>query len=295
MSNVYSGTNVLSLCAGGGGLDLGFRLAVPDARTVCYVENEITACGVLASNMEKKSLDPAPIWTDLRSFDGKPWSGVVDYVIGGYPCQPFSNAGKRLGAEDPRHLWPSVYRIVTEVKPKFCLFENVGAHLRLGGYEVIRDLQGLGYRTAATLLTASEVGAPHGRERLFILAVADAKCSSRSTEPRFQHQAGAEVAAGSGAVGDPHLARLEGRRESIFSRGDELPAWPPGPSDTDAWRRVLDIRPDLAPAIELPVRGVADGLAGGLGRGDQLHILGNGVVPEQAAYAIQLLTEALFD
>ena len=71
-------TNVLSLCAGGGGLDLGIRRAVRGARTVCYVENEVTACGVLAARMEDGGLDLAPIWTDLRTFDGRPWRGVVD-------------------------------------------------------------------------------------------------------------------------------------------------------------------------------------------------------------------------
>ena len=350
--NVDLPASVLSLCSGGGGLDLGLRLAVPGARTVCYVENEVTACGVLAARMEDERLDVAPVWTDLLTFDGSAWRGVVDWVIGGYPCQPFSNAGKRLGADDPRHLWPAVQRIVAEVRPEFCFFENVGAHLRLGGHEVIRSLQGMGYRTAATLLTASEVGAPHGRERLFILAhryqsgleggtrggddgtrgeterslsgsradVADAERSSGSTEPREQHQERAEVATGSGAVGDAEsigrgerrtepairsgrdaatsaeravgdsdIAGLEGRQRSIFSRGDELPAWPPGPSDTDAWKRVLELRPDLAPAVEPPVRGVADGLGRRLGRSDQLHILGNGVVPQQAAYALRLL------
>ena len=338
--NVGVSSNVLSLCSGGGGLDLGLRLAVPGARTVCYVENEITACGVLAARMEDESLDAAPIWTDLLTFDGKPWRGVVDWVIGGYPCQPFSNAGKRLGAADPRHLWPHVARIVADVAPRFCFFENVGAHLRLGGHEVIRELQGMGYRTAATLLTASEVGAPHGRERLFILAVADAERSGGSAEPRVEHQAWAEVTAGAGSggmadgdqqhahgrgyagqgwraeftnsggsVGDSHLARLEGRQRPIFSRGDELPAWPPGPEDD--WSNVIQRRPDLAPALSIAeedalgisygsfaakkaqpkVRGVANGLAGRmeLARSDQLHILGNGVVPQQAAYALGLL------
>lgn len=323
--NVVVPANVLSLCSGGGGLDLGLRLAVPDARTVCYVENEVTACGVLVSNMEAERLDAAPIWTDLLTFDGKPWRGVVDWVIGGYPCQPFSNAGKRLGADDPRHLWPHVARIVADVAPRYCFFENVGAHLRLGGHEVIRSLQGMGYTVAATLSTASEVGAPHGRERLFILAMADTERSSRSTEPRKQHQARPEVVTGSGAgsvaytegqlqreqnhagrseswgdtrgdvggysgaVGDSDITRLEGRQRPILSRGEELPAWPPGPEDTDAWRRVLAVRPDLAPAIEPPVRDLAHGMARGLGRTDQLHILGNGVVPQQAAYALKLL------
>ena len=98
--------NVLSVCSGTGGLDLGLRLAVPCARTVCYLEREAYAAAVLAARMEEEALDAAPIWTDLRTFDGKPWRGVVDCVLGGYPCQPFSFAGKRAGENDERHLWP---------------------------------------------------------------------------------------------------------------------------------------------------------------------------------------------
>ena len=286
-------STVLSLCSGGGGLDLGLRLAVPDARTICYVENEVTAAAVLVKNMETGGLDDAPLWTDLRSFDAAAWRGVVDIVIGGYPCQPFSNAGKRLGADDPRHLWPEVERIVRDVQPEWCFFENVGAHLRLGFYEVARSLQDLGYTVAAGLFTASEVGAPHGRERLFILAH---RASVVQREP--QHTASAESwcdarqnAGGRGVsvVGHANLTRLEGRRITVDGGADEWLAWPPGPSDSDAWGRVLACRPDLAPAIESPVRGVADGLAGWMGRADQLHILGNGVVPQQAAYALRML------
>lgn len=95
---------VLSLCAGVGGLDLGVRLAEPAARTVCFVEIEAYACAILAARMAENALDPAPVWTNLRTFDGKPWRGTVDCITAGYPCQPFSVAGKQRGAEDPsRH------------------------------------------------------------------------------------------------------------------------------------------------------------------------------------------------
>jgi len=162
--------NILSLCAGVGGLDLGIRLAQPNARTVCYVEIEAFACEILAMRMEDKTMDEAPVWTDLRSFNGKPWRGIVDCITAGYPCQPFSVAGKQKGKDDPRHLWPDVYRIVREVQPRLCFFENVPGHLRLGFEQVHDDLQRLGYRVKAGLFSAEEVGASHKRERLFILA-----------------------------------------------------------------------------------------------------------------------------
>src|SRR3990170_1286264 len=112
-------------------LDLGLRLALPNSRTVCYVEIEAFACEILVSRMEDKCLDEAPMWTDLKTFDGKPWRGVVDIIIGGYPCQPFSYAGRRGGTDDPRHLWPHIRNLVEVIRPSICFFENVEGHLTL--------------------------------------------------------------------------------------------------------------------------------------------------------------------
>jgi DNA (cytosine-5)-methyltransferase 1 len=162
--------NVLALCAGAGGLELGIKLANPSARCVCYVEGEGYAASILVQRMEEKCLDQAPLWSDVRSFDGGPWRGTVDCISGGFPCQPFSLAGKRKGDEDPRHLWPSFQRIIGEVRPPICFFENVPGLLSLGFEAVANDLEAMGYRVAAGLFTAEEVGASHKRERLFIMA-----------------------------------------------------------------------------------------------------------------------------
>ncbi|MTH66024.1 DNA cytosine methyltransferase [Paracoccus sp. DK608] len=161
----------LSLCSGAGGLDLGLAIAIPGYRTVGHVERETFAAATLVARMEDASLDQAVVWDDVTSFDGRPWRGAVDIVTAGYPCQPFSVAGKRRGADDPRHLWPHVARIIGEVEPPFVFLENVAHHLRLGFPEVATGLVGMGYRLAAGLFTAAEVGAPHRRERLFILAI----------------------------------------------------------------------------------------------------------------------------
>ena len=161
----------LSLCSGAGGLDLGLTIAMPGYRTVGHVERETYAAAILVARMEEAALDQAPVWDDVASFDGRPWRGAVDIVTAGYPCQPFSVAGKRRGTDDPRHLWPHVARIVDEVEPPFIFLENVAHHLRLGFPEVVSGLVGMGYRLAAGLFTAAEVGAPHKRERLFILAI----------------------------------------------------------------------------------------------------------------------------
>jgi len=161
----------LSLCSGAGGLDLGLTIALPRYRTVGHVERETYAAAILVARMEEAALDCAPVWDDVATFDGRPWRGAVDIVTAGYPCQPFSVAGKRRGADDPRHLWPHVARIIGEVEPPFIFLENVAHHLRLGFPEVASGLVGMGYRLAAGLFTAAEVGAPHKRERLFILAI----------------------------------------------------------------------------------------------------------------------------
>ena len=117
--------NVLSLCSGVGGLDLAVGLACPGARVVCYVEGEAYGASVLTARMEEGSLDPAPIWSDLRSFDGRRWRGVVDLVTCGWPCQPASVAGARAGDSDARWLWDDVVRILDEVQPRWFFGENV--------------------------------------------------------------------------------------------------------------------------------------------------------------------------
>uniref|UniRef100_UPI003AE09156 DNA cytosine methyltransferase n=1 Tax=Paracoccus sp. T5 TaxID=3402161 RepID=UPI003AE09156 len=144
----------LSLCSGAGGIDLGLTIALPGYRTVGHVERETYAAAILVARMEDAALDHAPVWDDVASFDGRPWRGAVDIVTAGYPCQPFSVAGKRRGAEDPRHLWPHVARIIGEVEPPFVFLENVAHHLRLGFPEVAAGLVSMGYKLAAGLFTA---------------------------------------------------------------------------------------------------------------------------------------------
>jgi DNA (cytosine-5)-methyltransferase 1 len=163
---------VASLCTGGGGLDLSLHLALhADVRTVVAVEGEAYAAACLVARMEEGRLAPAPVWSDLRTFDARPWRGAVDLVVGGYPCQPFSSAGLRRGADDPRHLWPHVLRVVEECGAWGLFVENVGGHLRRGFDEVVGDLDRAGFRVAVVLAQAADVGAPHQRERLFCLAL----------------------------------------------------------------------------------------------------------------------------
>ncbi|PZO63018.1 MAG: DNA cytosine methyltransferase [Paracoccus denitrificans] len=170
----------LSLCAGGGGLDMGLMLAEPGYHTRCFVEWEDWPRAVLIAAQRAGYFALAPIWTDLRTFDAQPFRGAFDAVLAGYPCQPFSAAGKRGGADDPRHLWPDVARVIGECRPQWVFLENVAGHVTLGLETVLRELWGLGYTPAAGLFSAAEVGAPHQRLRIFILAHTD--------EPAPRHQ-----------------------------------------------------------------------------------------------------------
>ena len=168
----------LSLCSGYGGLELGLKRAVPNLRTVAYVEVEAFACANLVAKMEAGLLDAAPVWTDIKTFKAKPFRDRVHIVTAGYPCQGESVAGKRLGKADPQWLWPYIEAILRAVRPVWFFGENVGGHLTLGFPEVYRSLRNMGYKVEAGLFSATECGAPHRRERLFILAkfVSDGRC-----------------------------------------------------------------------------------------------------------------------
>ena len=105
--------NGLALCGGIGGLELGLDLAMPDYRTVCYVEREAAAAAILVAAMEHDTLAQAPVWDDLLTFRGRQWRGVVDCVSAGFPCQPWSASGKRQGTADERWIWPAIARMTS--------------------------------------------------------------------------------------------------------------------------------------------------------------------------------------
>jgi len=180
--------NGLALCAGIGGLELGIAAAVPGYRAACYVEREGYAASVLATRMEAGDLSPAPIYSDLRTFDGRPWRRVVDLVSAGYPCQPFSLAGIRRGSDDPRHLWPHVFRIIREVRPRFVCLENVPGHLSMGFGDVLGDLASEGFNAEWGVFSAASVGAPHLRKRVFILAHSNGQGRQGRRRPTRQEE-----------------------------------------------------------------------------------------------------------
>ena len=170
MDNTKELPILLSLCSGYGGIERGLELAGFKHRVIAHVEIEAFAIAHLVEKMEKGRLHPAPIWSNLKTLPLDCFRGRVDVLTGGYPCQPFSAAGQRKGKDDPRHLWPYIFDIIQAIRPIRCFFENVEGHVSLGLREVIEDLEILGYQTTWGIFSAREVGAPHHRKRVFIMA-----------------------------------------------------------------------------------------------------------------------------
>lgn len=151
-----------SLCTGYGGLDMAVE-AFYNAETAWTCEFDKHVSKVIEARINK------PNHGNLKTTD---WSKVepIDILTAGYPCQPFSHAGLRKGVEDERHLWPYIKEIIGLFRPQFVILENVRGHFGLGFREVLSDLTSIGYDARWTLIRASDVGAPHRRERLFVLA-----------------------------------------------------------------------------------------------------------------------------
>ncbi len=161
---------VISFCSGYAGIERGLDLAGINHRVIAYCEIESYAIANLVSKMESGQLDPAPIYTDLKTFPSELFRDAVDIITGGYPCQPFSAAGKRLGEKDPRHLWPYIREHIYTIQPARVFLENVEGHISMGLSSVISDLEEDGYGATWGIFSAREVGAPHQRKRVYIMA-----------------------------------------------------------------------------------------------------------------------------
>ena len=277
---------VLSFCSGYGGIERGLDLAGFKHRVISFVEIEAYAIACLANKMERGELLPAPIWSNLKTLPVQPFRDKVDLITGGYPCQPFSSAGKRLGEDDPRHLWPYIRRHIESIRPVRVFFENVEGHISLGLREVISDLESLGYVCAWGIFSAREVGAPHQRKRVYIMGDAQSRRFSRR----------------------PTNIEREGP-ENIRERSDkDLRSKPKRSSETLAYTKSVRVQglrpsgkqePNTHGESELPLREsqrrkhaiweieprlgrVVDGCPD---RVDRIRLLGNGVVPQTAAKA----------
>lgn len=248
----------LSLFTGAGGGLLGTKLL--GWRCVGAVEFAEYPCKVLAQRQTDGVLDDFPIWhMDIREFNRRiapTYTGLVDVISAGFPCQPFSVAGKQRGADDERNMWPATIECIRIVRPRFCLLENVPG-LISNGYlaTVLGDLAACGYDARWRVLSAAELGAPHKRDRLWIAAIRGGDV--------------ADAAHGGDMRGYGRMENAKQQYDTGRSAENGCGQW---------W------------AAEPGVGRVANGVAA---RVDRLKAIGNGQVPAVAATAWRLLMETL--
>jgi len=196
---------ILDLFSGIGGFSLGLE-ATGGFETAAFCEIDPYCRSVL-----KKHWPGVPIFEDIRKLKGTD-IGTVDIITGGYPCQPFSVAGKQKGVEDKRHLWPEYFRIIKECRPTWVIGENVSGHIKLGLDSVIEDLESEGYAARTFSISASSVGANHQRERIWIVANSDSSGSESAQPAIIGEQKNKEI--GNGQTDD--TARITSGANSTF-------------------------------------------------------------------------------
>ena len=275
--------NVLGLCAGIGGVELGLSV-VEDVEPVAFVEGNAFCQSVL-----RRRWPGVRIIDDVASVDGAEFRGV-DIITAGFPCQPWSAAGKQGKTQDSRWLWPIIADIVRDAMPRYVFLENVPGLLGGGIQEVCKDLAAMGFDAEWGVFSCRALGAPHLRRRLFLLAY-----SKKDSE--WYGQAGIRDDDSSTPGGGKDMANANANGEGLAQRQEQhheqrqaversgLPFWPYSP-DSD-WSEVAA---QWWPA-EFPVCGMADGFPRSLepDRRARLQALGNAVSPPVAACAWRVL------
>ncbi len=311
----------LALFAGAGGGILGGHLL--GWRTVCAVEFDSYAAGVLIARQDDGTLAPFPVWTDIRTFDGRPWAGLVDVISGGFPCQDISCAGKGAGIDGERSgLWGEMFRVVREVGPRFVFVENSPVLTSRGLGRVLGDLASVGYDAEWLVLGAEDVGAPHRRDRIWILANAKKlRCDGSFIHSRGDRE-GFDIISKSGVcstgenMADPGEDGCRNAGNPVESGSDTKQRI----SRTRGWVQKSEglrtscvwWKSDPGDSVKPSMGGVVDGLAAGLdihgthagldlgrvatgvpSRVGRLKAIGNGQVPICAATAFRILHERL--
>ena len=276
----------LALFAGAGGGILGGKLL--GWRTVCAVELNSYCASVLMRRQNEGNLSPFPIWNDVTTFDGRPWRGIVDVISGGFPCQDISAAGRGAGIDGERSgLWSEMARIIGEVRPRFVFVENSPMLISRGLGRVLADLATLGFDAKWGIVGAHHTGAPHKRDRIWVLAhtireqLRTDRCEEvarearENQEPRHQRQRIRSDASQCGSdrrtedLGDTENERLQELRTSGQQESSSYDR------ETISLRSSEGGRPTYW-ASEPNVGRVAHGVAY---RVDRLKAIGNGQVP----------------
>jgi len=252
--------NELHLFAGAGGGILAGQLL--GHRTVCAVECDPYAQAILVARQNDGTFLPFPIWDDVRTFDGGPWREIVDVMAGGFPCQDISVAGKGAGLDGKRSgLWGEMARIIGEIRPRYAFIENSPALVNQGLDRVLADLASLGFDAVWGIMGAADVGAPHRRDRIWILA------HTRNHDCRKQ----------------PDILLQRGRSEEAKQTG--LGGF--GGSETKGFKHWPT---DPAGMPESGMDRMVDGVAHWSHR---IKAIGNGQVPRVAAAAFRILLTRL--
>lgn len=281
----------ISLFSGAGGGDLASQW-LKGWRCVCYVERDPYAVEVLKARIRDGLLNDAPIWDDVSTFDGTAWAGLVDGITAGFPCQPFSVAGKRKASADERNGWPATIRIIREVQPGWCFLENVagllaGSHGYFG--VILAELAQSGFTARWKVLSAAEVGAPHKRDRLWIIAYANGE-GGRVQPERFTWGQYSPFPGNDGTSQSLAYAEFSVSGQMGHALGQGLAEWQGQRGNTQS-ELAAAVGADWAAgewwSTEPDVGRVAHGVAA---RVDRLRCIGNGQVPAVARIAWNLLT-----
>jgi len=269
----------VDLCSGIGGFALGFEWAGL-SQPVLFCDIEEWPRKILA-----KHWPDVPIAEDVKELANDPDRNVpdCDIITAGYPCQPFSLAGERRGAEDDRHIWPDIFSIVQRKRPAWCVFENVYGHISMGLDEVLSDLERESYSVRPFIVPACATDAPHRRDRVWIIARNVADTSGSGIEARERDRLGdgdrsrgnkGKSKSGSGKVNvaDSNSAGLQGRQN---------------PRDTNQSREKPDEQPsrrgERPNGQNWPPEPAVGRVANGIPRRvDRLKGLGNAIVPQVA-------------
>ena len=293
-----SDMKVLDLFSGIGGFSLGLERAGMETIAFCEYDEK---CRLVLN----KHWPDVPIHEDVRTLDARQYRGTIDLVCGGYPCQPFSTAGRREGEGDDRHLWPEFFRIIRECQPNWIIAENVAGHISMGLDQVLVDLEGEGYTSQPFVIPACAVNAPHRRDRVWIVANNEERSnrpynaeSVKRQEPESREGFGTrDVSNTSGDRG--RLQQITGLRgkDTAFS-GDDGKTQHVAYANRNGLERLSNPGEDATASSEIYPRGQTPGttnterghwdaepdvgrVAHGIpGRVDRLRQLGNAVLPQ---------------
>ena len=275
----------VSLCSGYDGIGIGLKRAIPNLRTIAHVEIETYAIANLIAKMEAGQLDACPVFTDLKQFPYRELRDRVTILSAGFPCQPFSSAGKRQATEDPRHLYPWIANGITAMRPRYVFLENVEGIIsaKTGDGEsvlkyVLGDLEERGYSCTWGVFSASEVGAPHQRKRVFILGYSSSvgSCGGSTDEGKQRTEMFRQGYESTESQGDNNGT-------GDVDKGLGKTKYPARPGqDQHEWEEPRTTITELG--------GTANGLTH---RVDRLRLLGNGVVPDTCELAFKTLIKQL--